>query len=76
MKQVNVINLDDPVGKTVGRRTSSDPLCTQDLHESSAPANCGRQCRQAYIPKGVFRFKSHEEADLWRRNSNTRARKG
>jgi hypothetical protein len=73
MKQVNVINIDDPAGKTVGRRRPPDPLCTKTFSiqraiewQRSLPVGC--------IPKGVFRFNSHEEADLWMRK-NIRVKK-
>ncbi len=73
MKQVNVINIDDPAGKTVGRRMPPEPLCTKTFTiqrandwQKDLPVRC--------IPKGVFRFSSHEEADRWTRK-NTRVRK-
>ncbi len=73
MKQVNVINIDDPAGKTVGRRRPPNHLCTNTFTIDRA-----KEWQKAlpiqFMPKGVFRFRSHEEADLWRRN-NTRVKK-
>jgi hypothetical protein len=73
MKQVNVINIDDPVGKAVGRRRPPNPLCTETFTiqraaewQKALPVRC--------TPKGVFRFTSHEEADRWMRK-NTRVKK-
>lgn len=52
---------DDPGGKTVGRRGGSDPL--------SDAAILLRTIRRLHTtplcPKGVFRFKTFEEADEW-----------
>ena len=60
-----VLNIQDPVGKTVGRRKLRDAwkfamglqVTANDLRRSFGH---GGLC-----PKGVFRFKSHEEADQW-----------
>ncbi|MEO8044181.1 MAG: hypothetical protein ABI674_04690 [Spartobacteria bacterium] len=60
-----VINVQDPVGKTVGGRKLRDAWkyamgmqkTANDLRRSFGH---GGLC-----PKGVFRFKSHEEADQW-----------
>lgn len=59
------INLEDPVGKTVGRRRLSDApkaaMALQDLvNEVRKSQGYGAICR-----KGVFRFRSYEEADAW-----------
>ena len=58
-----IINIDDPAGKTVGRRKPAAPLrIGAGEKESSA------QWRRHFgggLPKGVYRFNSHEEADEW-----------
>ncbi|MDA0767402.1 MAG: hypothetical protein O3A87_06195 [Verrucomicrobia bacterium] len=72
MKEVRIINLDDPVGKTVGRRRPPNPLCAKAFTVQRS-----KEWQEAlpvrFPPKGVFRFKTHEEADLWMRE-NTRVR--
>ncbi|MGL5019675.1 MAG: hypothetical protein ACRDBP_16190 [Luteolibacter sp.] len=73
MKQVSVINIDDPVGKAVGRRRPPNPLCTETFTVQRAE-DWQKALPVRLMPKGVFRFKSHEEADLWMR-MNTRVRK-
>lgn len=60
-----LVNLQDPVGKFVGkRRGAPDPLDTTTHSKKRA-----RAWRAAFptpfVPKGVFRFQSHEEADRW-----------
>ncbi len=73
----SVINLEDPVGKAVGRtQPPRDPLnpehsSIQRSIDFQKAFNCPGH------PKGVFRFHSHEEADqAWveaRRNSRRHA---
>lgn len=70
MKQVNVINLDDPAGKTVGRRRPPDPLCTRTYTIQRA-VDWQKSLPVRLVPKGVYRFTSHQEADQWMRK-NTR----
>lgn len=63
-----IINLDDPVGKTVGRRTKvGNPLA----YASGLQRTMG-QMAPLRVPRGVFRFKSHEEADQWLMDHLTR----
>ena len=59
------INVEDPVGKTVGRRKLKDAW--KLAMDGQKTVN---QLRRTFghgglCPKGVFRFKSHEEADAW-----------
>jgi hypothetical protein len=66
------INLEEKIGKTVGRRVPPrDPLAVRgDTKEAM------RAWRNAmatpFVPKGVFRFHSHEEADAWMLKMMTR----
>lgn len=59
-----VINIQDPAGKTVGRvRKNPSKYGTgmQDLvNEVRKSQGLGGIC-----PRGVYRFRSHEEADEW-----------
>ena len=67
-----IINLEDEPGKTVGRRQPpSDPL---DVKTSSKVAmeEWNEALKTARIPRGVYRFHSHEEADEWLWNMITR----
>ena len=63
--EFNGINLDDPIGKVVGRRRG--PANALDTKYSSKQQ--ARAWRRAFptpfVPKGVYRFRSHEEADEW-----------
>jgi len=60
-----VINIDDPVGRVVGRRTQTqDSLVVQPDERADAVA-WHRAVGGLGIAKGVYRFRSHEEADAW-----------
>lgn len=59
-----IINLDDPVGKTVGTRSA--PNVWEVFADSAKAKNDWRRAGMSpRIPKGVYRFHSHEEADEW-----------
>lgn len=57
-----VINLQDPVGKTVGKRRVRDAF---DYGMKLQKAAATFQQAWVPIPKGVHRFRSFEEADEW-----------
>ena len=61
----NNVNLQDPIGKFVGKRTSA-PNALNTAHSSKAWARSWYRAAAASCPpKGVYRFNSHEEADQW-----------
>lgn len=65
-----VFNIDDPVGKTVGRREAP----TDVLAYASGLQRSLNKLSPLRVPRGVFRFKSHEEADQWLMDHLTRRR--
>ena len=59
------INLEETPGKVVGkRRPSSNPLDPKAHKKASAEA-WRRAFGNGGLPKGVYKFHSHEEADAW-----------
>ena len=59
------INVEERIDKIVGRRTKApDPLTTDTSRKAEAVA-----WREAIggvrVPRGVHRFRTHEEADEW-----------
>ena len=60
-----IINLEEKIGKTVGRRTAPNPLKTQpgEIADAEAWRRAFRAMRG--VRPGVYRFHSHEEADAW-----------
>lgn len=60
-----VINVEEFIGKTVGRRVPPrDPLRISDSNKANAIA-----WKKAFpyrgAPRGVYRFNTHEEANAW-----------
>lgn len=68
-----VVNIEETIGKTVGRRRPIDPLPVRASDIADAEA-----WRRAFggvrVPRGVFKFHSHEEADAWLMKHLTRPR--
>lgn len=70
-----VVNIDEKIGKTVGRRRVVDPMIV-------APGDRARKREMQKagffprIPRGVFRFKTFEEADEWLMKAMTTGRRG
>ncbi len=69
-----IVNLEETIGKTVGNRKLPDDglaLVIQTAEEA-------RRWKKAFgaprIPKGAYRFKTHEEADRWLWSMITRPR--
>ena len=56
-----VVNTEEFIGKTVGRRTA--PI--DSLKFAMGLQATMHALRPMRIRKGVYRFKSHEEADQW-----------
>jgi hypothetical protein len=61
-----IISIQDNIGKTVGRRKMPPNAFAYGM----AIQKSGNQFRAAFghgglCPKGVFRFKTHQEADEW-----------
>ena len=60
-----IINLDDPVGKTVGRRQPSQNSFERGMELQKNGGELLKAFKLCGRPKGVFRFKTFEEADEW-----------
>lgn len=65
LKTPRIINLEETIGKTVGRRRPPvDPMGV--ANSSKKRALDWQRSFPAKMPcRGVYRFKTHEEADLW-----------
>ena len=60
-----IINLDDPVGKTVGKRlVPADSL----KYGLGLQKSLSQISWRSPVRRGVYRFQSHEEADAWMMN--------
>lgn len=58
------MNLQDPIGKTVGRRLIQDPFA-YGMQLQRSGAELQRTFRVPAVPRGVYRFRTFEEADQW-----------
>jgi hypothetical protein len=59
------INVEERVDKVVGRRTKApDPLSIASSRRSDAVA-WARALGGIRVRRGVYRFRTHEEADAW-----------
>lgn len=66
---------EDQPAKTVGRRQPPrDPLKMDQAQQIDAAKAWKRAFRYLPIPKGVYRFRTHEEADDWLWKMLTRRR--
>ena len=60
-----LINVEEKIDRFVGRRTKTpDALSTATSNKANAIA-WRKAFGGARIPRGVYRFKTHEEADQW-----------
>ena len=70
-RMLPAINMEETIGKTVGRRLCVAPLrvlpSETESNKQWRDAGCGTGAR-----RGVYRFKSHEEADQWMMDHLTR----
>ena len=59
-----VINLEEKIGKTVGRRVLRDGF-RYGMGLQKLAVDVQKTMQHPRFPKGVFRFKSFEDADAW-----------
>ena len=60
-----VVNLEERIGKVVGtRKPPKDPLLAYNRSKEES-MRWKRAFGTPRIPKGLYRFKTHEEADAW-----------
>ena len=69
-----VINLEEHIGKTVGRRVAIGDSFTYGMQLQKTGAQLARSLGAPGLPKGAFKFHSHEEADAWLMKYRTRTK--
>ena len=71
-----VVNLEETPGKVVGRRhPPANGLALKGAPGSNDARAWKKALRTLPIPKGVYRFRTHEEADEWLWQMLTRPRR-
>ncbi len=59
------INVEERIDKIVGRRTQTPDPFKSGMSLQSLAVELHRSLGHRWAPKGVYRFKTHEEADEW-----------
>ncbi len=59
------INAEEDIGKVVGRRKKVPDAFESGMKLQTLAAQMHASLKHRWAPKGVYRFKTHEEADEW-----------
>ena len=59
------INVEEKIDRFVGRRTKTPDAFASGMKLQSLAVELHRSFKHRWAPKGVYRFKTHEEADEW-----------
>ena len=59
------INVEETIDKVVGRRTRTPEAFASGMKLQALAVELHRSFKHRWAPKGVYRFKTHEEADEW-----------
>ena len=71
-----IINLEEEPGKVVGRRSAPSSALRVTPAQSAEDARAWKRALGTLpIKRGVYRFRTHEEADAWLWEILTRARR-
>lgn len=64
MKQP-LVNVEEKIDRFVGRRTGVPDSLRAGMQLQETAAQLHKALGHRWSPKGVYRFKTHEEADAW-----------
>ena len=59
------VNLEEKIDKVVGRRNRTPDALKNGMQLQSLAVELHRSLKHRWAAKGVYRFKTHEEADEW-----------
>lgn len=59
------INVEENIDKFVGRRTKTPDSLAAGMQLQALGAALHKSFKHRWCPRGVYRFKTHEEADAW-----------
>jgi hypothetical protein len=60
-----IINLEEQISKTVGKRKAPSDSLAAGMRLQELALQFHRTFKSRWASKGVYRFKTHEEADEW-----------
>ena len=69
-----VINVEEKIDKVVGRRTKAEDALSVTFSSKASSIAWREALGGVRVPRGVFRFRTHEEADEWLWRMITRPR--
>ncbi len=59
------INVEEPIERVVGRRTKQPNALSLTSHGKADAVAWRKAFGGLRVPRGVYRFRTHEEADAW-----------
>jgi hypothetical protein len=59
------INVEEKIDRFVGRRTKTPDSLRAGMQLQETAAQLHKAFKHRWMPKGIYRFKTHEEADAW-----------
>jgi hypothetical protein len=68
------INVEEDIDKVVGRRTKRPNALSVETSTKADAIAWRKSLGGVHVPKGVYRFRTHEEADEWLWRMITRPR--
>jgi hypothetical protein len=69
------VNVEEQIAKVVGRRTKTGDAFRSGMPMQSLAVELHRSLKHRWAPKGVYRFKTHQEADEWMNRMLARSQK-
>ena len=66
------INVEEKIDRFVGRRTRTPDSWEAGMQLQVLGVELHKTFKHRWMPKGVYRFKTHEEADAWQMKMLTR----
>jgi hypothetical protein len=60
-----IVNVEERIDRCVGRRATAPDSWRAGMQMQETAAQLHRSFKHRWMPKGVYRFKTHEEADAW-----------
>ena len=59
------VNIEEKIDRFVGKRTGTPDSLQAGMQLQETAAQLHKAFKHRWWPKGVYRFKTHEEADAW-----------
>ena len=69
------VNVEERIAKVVGRRTKTPDAFRSGMQLQALAVELHRSLKHRWASKGVYRFKTHQEADEWMNRMLARSQK-